>query len=127
MRHAILVPALLAAGCMAEAPVSTPEGEAQIAAALAGRTAGAPLECVSSRDIRGPRIVGGALIFDTGGSTVYLNRASGGCALFDEGRAVRTRTTTGRLCRGEIVTIFDPVSGTEFGGCTLGQFVPYSR
>jgi hypothetical protein len=30
-----------------------------------------------------------------------------------------------QLCRGDIVTVFDPISGVEFGGCSLGEFTPY--
>ena len=55
------------------------------------------------------------------------NQPAGGCPSLSLGRSLRTRTISTRLCQGDIVTVFDPVSGAEYGGCGLGQFVPYSQ
>ena len=62
-----------------------------------------------------------------GSGTVYVNRPSGGCVNLRSGYALRTSTTSTQLCRGEIATVFDPVSGAEWGSCALGDFVPYRR
>ena len=61
------------------------------------------------------------------GDVVYVNRGAGGCRALAFGRALRTRNPTGNLCSGDIVTAFEPVSGVEYGGCSLGEFVPYRR
>ena len=58
---------------------------------------------------------------------VYVNRPAGGCSDLEFGRAIKTQTPTTRLCRGDIVTVFDPVSGMDYGGCSLGEFTPYRR
>ena len=42
-------------------------------------------------------------------------------------RALRTKTTTGQLCRGDIVSVFDATSGIEYGSCGLGDFVEYRK
>ncbi|WP_129793562.1 hypothetical protein [Sphingosinicella sp. CPCC 101087] len=119
----------LLAGCMNQEPVElSADAQAELASELEGRTAGAPVPCVNQRDIRGNRSVGeGVLLFDGPSDIVYVNRPAGGCPSLDYGRALRTRTTSTRLCRGDIAVVFDPTTGMEYGGCGLGDFVPYRR
>ena len=119
----------LAAGCtMADEPVdrAAPAASA-IAAATQGRAAGDPVSCISTVGLRDTRTVAGAIIFAGPGGILYVNEGLGGCHALAHGRAIRTRTPSTRLCRGDIVTAFEPVSGMEFGGCALGDFVPYRR
>jgi hypothetical protein len=123
----------LAAGCVAQSAEETAEmqadSEAKLAAELRGyEQSGPALSCVNQRDLGGNRSVGeDAIIFGGRGSTLYVNRPAGGCPELDFGRALVVRTTGSQLCRGEIVTVLDPVSGMEFGGCGLGEFTPYKR
>ncbi|HEX8670045.1 MAG TPA: hypothetical protein VF727_16910 [Allosphingosinicella sp.] len=121
----------VAAGCTMNAPVDTAaraEGEAELSAALANyQPAGPPVSCVEMRDLRGNRTEGDAIVFDGPGDRIWVNRPAGGCPSMRLGRALQTRTTSTRLCRGDIATVFDPVSGSEFGGCGLGDFEPYRR
>ena len=124
-----LAAAGLVAGCMAQEPIElSAEAQAELARELDGRTAGDPVPCVSQRDIRGNRSVGeGVILFDGVGDTVWVNRPAGGCPSLDHGRALVTRTISTRLCRGDLARVFDPTSGIEYGGCSLGDFVPYRR
>lgn len=124
---AILGTALLAAGCaMQDAPELTPTEGVRLAEALEGRVAGAPQDCVQMREVRGNRSIGeSVIVFDGLGDTIYVNRPPAGCPSLDFGRALLIRTTMTQLCRGDIATVFDPVSGVQFGGCGLGEFVPY--
>lgn len=119
----------LMAGCMEREPVElTADAQAELARELEGRVAGDPQACVQQRDIRGNRSVGeGVLLFDGPSGTIFVNRPAGGCPSLDHGRALSTRTMGTRLCRGDIARVFDPTSGIEFGGCALGDFVPYRR
>ncbi len=124
--------AALATACAPADPVATAErAEAdamQLADAIRDRTPGEPISCVNQRDLRGNRSAGeGAVIFTGAGSLIYVNRPPAGCPELDSGRALITRTTTGRLCRGDIVSVVDPVTGTNYGSCGLGDFVPYRR
>ena len=121
---------LAIAGCTAEEEVGSTAAAPSpaLAAELAGRTAGDPVPCVSQRDLRGNRSASdGAILFEGPGDIVYVNRPPGGCPTLNSGRTLVTRTTSSRLCRGDIVTVVDPVSGIEFGACGLGDFVPYRR
>lgn len=126
----ILSLAVLTAGCMADGPPPEMSARAQekLAEATEGRTPGQPVQCVQLRELRDNSSAGNdAIIFTTVHSDlIYVNRPPAGCPL-DYGRSLVIRTTVGQLCRGDIVGVFDPVSGTHFGGCALGMFEPYRR
>lgn len=133
----VLSAAILAAGCTCSggpkastrAHANAPEDEARLAAALAGRVAGPPQDCVNQADLGGNESYGrGAILFgDRTDDVVYVNRPPAGCPDLGVGRALKVRTTAAQLCRGDIVTVFDPVGGIEYGSCGLGEFTPYSR
>jgi hypothetical protein len=130
MRNIIaLAAAAFALGCAPAEPVAmSADDEAELAEELAGREAGPPLSCVSMRDLRGNKSIGeGVILFDGIGDTVYVNRPAGGCPELRFGRALQTRTSVAQLCRGDIAQVFDPVSGSSYGACGLGDFTPYRR
>jgi len=102
--------------------------EADLSEALAGRSAGAPVSCVRQRDIRNSRSTGrNMILFDGPGSTIYVNEARGFCPRITPRDAIRYRTIGTNICEGELIRIFDPQTGIETGGCTLGSFTPYRR
>ena len=125
-RILMLAPALLIAGCaMNENPEARADTEARLAAELRGHEQSGPaMGCVQMRDLRGNRSVGNAIVFEGPGDRIWVNRPAGACSL-KRGRALQTRTVNTQLCRGDFATVFDPSSGIEFGGCVLGEFVPY--
>ena len=124
--------ALAASSCAPADPVATAEraerDRMELAEALRGRVAGEPVNCVDQRTLRGNRSAGeGAIIFDGPGGLIYVNRPPAGCPDLSFDRALVTRTISGRLCRGDIVTVVDPLNGTQYGGWGLGDFIPYRR
>jgi hypothetical protein len=134
MKNIIALAALaLVTGCTAASAGQSAEmqanSEAKLAAALRGYDqSGPPVSCVNQRDLGGNRSAGDAIIFSGNRGTLYVNRpAGGGCSDLQFGRALITRTSGSQLCRGDIASVFDPVSHTEFGGCGLGDFTPYKR
>ena len=123
-----MVAAGLAAACTMNEPVDRMETHStELAEATEGRVAGPAVSCVNQVGLRNTRIVGEAILFEGPGDVLYVNHGSGGCVVLEHGRAIRTSNPSNRLCRGDIVTAFEPVSGIEFGGCSLGDFVPYRR
>jgi hypothetical protein len=96
--------------------------------ALRDRVAGPPKACITlTRTSDQSRILDDhALIYDGFGSTVYLNRPEN-CPALTPWRAVVTRSPGGQLCRGDIINIVDVTTRADFGGCSLGEFVPYSK
>lgn len=131
MRYLILLAsACLAAGCTRDEPVETTARDlSRMEAELKGyEPAGPPVSCVNMRDLQGNRSIGeGALVFDGPPGRKWINRPPAGCPSLEFGRALRVRTSSSQLCRNEIVTVLDPVSGSEYGGCGLGDFEPYRR
>ncbi|HEU0098336.1 MAG TPA: hypothetical protein VFQ67_06120 [Allosphingosinicella sp.] len=129
----LLASACLAAGCTTDEPGDRAdmraEHEASLAFQLRGyEPAGPPVQCVNTRDLRGNRSAGEtAIVFSGIGGRKWVNRPAAGCPDLGSYRALRTRTTGTRLCRGDIATVFDPVARIEYGGCGLGDFEPYRR
>jgi hypothetical protein len=122
--------ACLAAGCTNDEPVETTARDvSRMEAELRGyEPAGPPVSCVSMRTLQGNRSIGeGAIVFDGPPGRKWVNRPPAGCPSLEFGRALRVRTSGSQLCRNEIVTVFDPVARTEYGGCGLGDFEPYRR
>ena len=113
----------------ARAEAEMAEDAANLEQALAGRVAEDPQSCVSARDLGSNKSYGeGAILFrGRTNSVVYVNRPPAGCPDLSFGRALKVRTTSTRLCRGDIINVFDPVSGVEYGSCGLGDFTPYRR
>lgn len=105
------------------------EKAAALADVLQGRTAEPTVSCVNERDLAGNRSYGEGVILFEGrtNSVVYVNRPPAGCPELDYGRALRVRVPSTRICEGDIVTVFDPVSRIDYGSCGLGPFTPYRR
>jgi hypothetical protein len=119
----------VAAACTPAAPIELSGVEqSTLGEALAGRSEGPAVSCVNQRDLRGNRSIGEGVILFTGpGGTVYVNRPAAGCPRIDSGRTLLTRTSSTQLCRGDIVTVVEPMSGMQYGSCGLGDFTPYRR
>jgi hypothetical protein len=133
MKQILALAALaLAAGCTASAEeqsLARADGEATLATELRNyQPAGQPVSCVSLRNLEGNRSAGeNAVIFDGPGGRLYVNRPPAGCPMLRHGRALTVRTTNSQLCRGDIVSVFDPGTGANYGACGLGDFEPYDR
>lgn len=84
----------------------------------------APKACVIQNLIRNQRIVDDHTIYFREGSRWYRNDLGSACPGLTPRMAIHLRTTTNRLCEGDIITAFEPVSGAEFGSCGLGKFTP---
>ncbi|MFL6857010.1 MAG: hypothetical protein ACJ8DZ_01055 [Allosphingosinicella sp.] len=131
MRKLMILATLAAAACTMNEPSEADRSahEAALSAALAGYEAdGPPVDCVEMLQLGGNKSAGEAIVFE--GKTrarLWVNHAPGGCPDLNLGRALQTRTSQARLCRGDIATVFDPVSGMSYGSCGLGDFQPYRR
>lgn len=116
--------ALFAFGA-ASAVVAAPDG---LAKALAGRTAGKPVSCINQKSIDSSTIVDGAIIYRESAGRWYVNSPDKGrCTILKPDRQLVTHTTGTQLCRLDNVRVVDLVSHMEYGSCTLGDFVPYTK
>jgi hypothetical protein len=127
------VPALaLIAACSAcaSSAVSEPRtarAETELARALAGKVAGPPVSCLPSFRTNDMTIIDDdTVLFRDGRNRVYRNDPPGGCSpMGSAGYALVTRSSTGEMCRGDIVRVVDLSSRMTAGSCSLGEFIPY--
>ena len=118
-------------GCSATVDLAYAERKAtayavDIDKALAGKTAGKPQTCISLRDANGTEQVGDrTILYTVNKRLIYRNDPRGGCPSLGRDRTLVTRVYSSQLCRGDIVTPTDLVSGFSGGSCSLGDFVPY--
>lgn len=117
------------AGCLQHEPVElSAEARNELAMELRGYEAVRTESCISQLNLGGNKSVGGAIIFDGARTdTVYVNYPPAGCPELTESRALKTRTPNNRLCSGDIVEVFDPLTNFSFGACGLGEFTVYQR
>ncbi len=117
-------------GSLAALPAAaTPrDGEAEIAKAIAGRTAGKPVDCLRLNDIRSSRIIDRtAIIYETRNGTLYVNRPRSGAEALDWTDVLVTDTHSSQLCSIDIVRLYDPGIRWSTGWVGLGDFVPYPK
>jgi hypothetical protein len=131
MRIFTLLPFAALAACTASAGGGVETSAAEEAAlgeALAGRTAGQAVSCVRQQDLRNSRGAGpSAILFDGPGGVVYVNKTLSSCPRIQPWHAIRHRTSQTAMCTGELIQVFDPQTGVNYGGCSLGEFTPYRR
>jgi len=98
----------------------------KLANALAGRTAGAPVSCISDRARM--NVVDDWTILYRDRGTIYVQKPRGGChGLSNNMSLIRNQFVTTRLCRGDINRIVDLRTGFGTGACVFSEFVPYRK
>lgn len=135
MRHSLFIPLVagsilaLSTGFSGSAQAATAANpDAEIAKALAGRTAGKPVDCLDLNRIRSSRIIDRtAILYETDGGTLYLNRPASGADLLRRGLTLVTDTHSPRLCSIDTVRLVDLPGHIENGWVGLGKFVPYAK
>lgn len=130
LRISSLVAAMSAAllvSSTAPAKSDNPQRSAEaLARALAGRTAGAPVSCIS--DKARMHVVDDWTILYRDRGTVYVQRPRGGChGLSNDMSLIRNQFVTTRLCRGDINRVVDLRTGFGTGACVFSEFVPYRK
>ena len=83
--------------------------------------------CVNLRQVREQRIVDDHTILFEEGARWYRNDLGSACPGLRPDRAISTRTPGTSLCRGDLVTVFDPPSRFTYGACPLGKFTQVER
>jgi hypothetical protein len=123
-----LLGGLLASTASAQSGALQSRSEAELARALKGQVAGKPVDCLNLRDIRSSRIIDRtAIIYETNGRTLYLNRPDAGQSSLSRGDVLVTDTHSHRLCSIDVVRLYDTSPWTQTGAVFLGDFVPYRK
>jgi hypothetical protein len=101
--------------------------EAELDRAVAGRVAGAPVDCIDMHRVLSSHIIPHtAIVYDTGG-TLYVNRPRAGADSMDQWDIMVNRLYSSQLCSVDTVQLLDQGSRMYSGTVFLGEFVPYRR
>jgi len=121
MRALLLISTVLIAGCTAS---ERPSQQAALAE-VPGKAIGNPVSCIQTRNVERVEAVNDYVaFFHMRGNKVYRTDFPQSCRGLKRD-AFSHKTPTGNYCRGDIIQVFDPVSGFSTGGCSFGEFVPY--
>lgn len=124
----VLGATLLAALAVPAAAAGQKDGEAELAKAVAGRTAGTPVDCINLRDIRSSKIIDRtAIVYEMNNGVKYVNRPRTGAETLDWTDVLVTETTLSQLCSIDTVKLYDTGIRSVTGWVGLGEFVPYPR
>ncbi len=132
MYRVIIATALLLAGSAALSKDSYRERQeardrTELAKALDGFTAGKPTACIDPRRMNETQRIGDTIIYKASRNELYVNDTGGGCFGLRNGDAIVTKSYSGQLCRGDIVTTVDLPARIPSGSCAFGDFVPYRK
>jgi hypothetical protein len=129
MRPATFLVIAVAASACASSALSEPrtaKAETRLQELLGDKVAGAPVNCLPTRNNGMVAVDDNTILFRVGRNTFYRNDPPGGCPGIGRGtKALVTRTPSSALCSGDIATVVDVPGKTTVGHCTLGDFVPY--
>ena len=125
----LLVAGVLVASC-APAPMGrSPKAEQELASALAGRTAGEPVNCIPTFRANEMQVIDDETILFRDGATLYLQKTKGSCPGLASGANTLVTRSHGinQLCSGDIQRLVNLPSGVGGGACVFGPFVPYTK
>ena len=128
MRASICLMPLMLAACAggSEPPRLTEKQAARLEAALEGKVAGEPVNCVSRYPGSSLTAVSeSVLLYRVSGRLIYRNDLIGSCTGLGRGDTLIIKPTGSQYCRGDIARSADLVTGSVTGGCALGSFTPY--
>lgn len=129
MRTILLISALATGAALASPAAAGPRlaPEAELARLLAGRTAGAPVDCIDPRLNSETRVIDHTAIVYGSGRTIYVQRPNNAQALDRDDVLVTRLTGSGQLCSIDVVHLHDRSGGWQRGFVSLNRFVPYTR
>jgi hypothetical protein len=100
--------------------------EAQLAKITAGRTAGAPVNCIQQHQVSSTEIINRtAIVYKMDNGTIYVNRPNSGATFLNRSDVMVTNTHSPQLCNVDIVRLVDSSAHMPTGSVGLGSFVPY--
>lgn len=102
-------------------------GEEALAKMLEGRTAGAPVDCISTQVNSSSRVIDKTAIVYGSGRKIYVQRPSIGAESLDDDDVLVTRLNGPELCSIDTIQLHDRSSGFWHGFVGLGKFVPYTK
>lgn len=103
------------------------KGEKRLAKLLEGRVAGEPLNCIYTQPRQRMQTIDKTAYVYGSGATIYVQRTNAPSSIDDSDALVINRFNPSQLCRTDIATTIDPVTGIFSGAVFFEDFVPYTR
>lgn len=103
------------------------DGEKELAELLEGRVAGEPVSCIRTRPNVRMRVIDETAYVYGSGRTIYVQRTRHPDRIDRHDTLVQRRFSGTQLCRQDITTTVDPISGIFTGAVFFDNFVPYTR
>ena len=129
MTRMLLLAPLLLTGCSAAVatdPVRNARAETRMGQMLAGKVAGQTRSCISAREAARQSIIDErTILYRVGANRLFRNDIPGGCPRLGPRSTLVRRSTSPRLCSGEIFEVRDASTGFVHGACTFGEFTEY--
>ncbi|KPF63957.1 hypothetical protein [Porphyrobacter sp. AAP60] len=110
----------------AEAAPET-KGEKRLAKLLEGRVAGEPQRCIRTMPNQRLQTIDRTAYVYGSGSTIYVQRTRDPGSIDDSDALVSRRFIASELCKLDMMTTVDPVTGIFTGAVFFEDFVPYTR
>ena len=114
---------LLASACAAPSA----QREADLSGELAGRTAGAPSDCVAASAADGLVARDSRTLVYRHGRTLWVNRLPASCPGLEPLSRLIVEVYGGQYCRGDRIRALQPGQSIPGPACLLGSFTPYRR
>ncbi|MGB3469208.1 MAG: hypothetical protein WBA51_00115 [Erythrobacter sp.] len=104
------------------------KGEKRLAKLLEGRVAGEPVDCIRAVPTQRMTTIDKTAYVYGRGNTIYVQRTRQPNQIDDRDTLITRRFGGGtQLCRVDIATTIDPVTGIFTGAVFFEDFVPYTR
>lgn len=117
-------------GCAATGGGDAPgaaQASRELGEALAGRTAGAPQDCVQLNGLSGPRIIDDRTILYTSGRRIWRADLPDACPSLQPFATVISEVRGGQMCRNDPFRTVAPGVTIPSGYCRFGSFTPYTK
>ena len=130
MKTILAVPLLVVAatltGLVADGALA--KGQSWLSRELAGRTAGAPADCIELPRVEGPMIVDSrTILYRQSGKRIWRADVGETCTALREDMSLIVRPSNSRLCRNDLFQPIEPGARIPGATCRFGKFVPYDK
>lgn len=88
------------------------------------KATGEPRTCISNRANVSTKMAGDSVLMFRSGSTWFRNELRARCPWMRDDRILTFRTTTTQYCELDPFDVVEPISGINYGICSLGRFTP---
>lgn len=110
----------------AESEITPTKGDIRLAKLLEGREASEPVSCIRFRTNDRLKVIDDTALVYGRGKTIYVNYTRNPSRIDDRDTMVSRRFGS-QVCKTDIITKIDNMTGIYAGNVFLAEFIPYTR